>query len=84
MTKQQLREAIRKIIKQELNEAPLPSIADPDTEEDVEVDPLISPDEDEDDIIIKKPYVKPKPQAEKKLAQKIAARFISLNEKKSK
>ncbi len=85
MTKQQLLETIRKIIKQELNEAPPPSIADPDTEEEVEVDPLISPDEDEDDITIKKPNVKPNPKAEEDILKKIMARYVaSLNEKKSK
>ncbi len=84
MTKQQLREAIRRIIKQELNEAPYPAVADPDTEEDVETDPLISPDEDEDDLTIGNPNVRPNPKAERDIIKKIAARYISLNEKKSK
>ena len=82
MTKQQLREAIRRIIKQELNEAPYPAVADPDTEEDVETDPLISPDED--DLRIPKPNVQPGPKAED-IVIKIMARYqASLNEKKIK
>jgi hypothetical protein len=85
MTKQQLREAIRRIIKQELREAPLPAVADPDTEEDVETDPLITPDEDEEDLTIGNPNVKPNPKAEKAIIDKIIARYKrSLNEKKYK
>jgi hypothetical protein len=84
MTKQELREAIRRIIKQELNEAPYPAVADPDTEEDVETDPLISPNEDEDDLRIPKPNVQPGPKAED-IVKKIMARYqASLNEKKIK
>ena len=81
MTKKQLREAIRRIIRKELNEAPLPAVADPDTEEDVETEPAIFPDEDEDDLTIGNPNVKPNPKAEKDIIKKIAARYISLNEK---
>ena len=86
MTKQELREAIRRIIKQELNEAPYnPAVADPNTEEDVETTPYVTPDEDEDDLTIGNPNVKPNPQAEKRILQKILARYkMSLNEKKNK
>jgi hypothetical protein len=151
MTKQQLRETIRKVIKQELNEnkqykigdivtpnkgphagrkheviyvnadgtvniKPVltpkeknkyaqgavkakpedlsegPAVADPETEEDVETTPLISPDEDEDISISPKnpstlPDIAPKANAEdmKKILQKIMNRYQrSLNEKKSK
>ena len=145
MTKQQLRETIRRIIKQELNEektvpnpnagkwrivgiesgAPLtkefykskeeaqaaarelgrikssgieyiqlkdtmkvneePAVADPDTEEDVETTPYISPDEDDDDLTIGNPNVKPNPQAIKNIMRKIIDRYTtSLNEKKFK
>ena len=88
MTKQQLREAIRSIIRRELNEGPYsPSIADPDTEEDVEVgEPLISPDED--DLSIGNPHTKPDnvpAKAEEDILKKIIARYkASLNEKKYK
>jgi len=145
MTKQQLREAIRKIIRQELNEeksvpnpnagkwrivgiesgAPLtkefykskeeaqaaakelgrikssgikyvqlkdtmkvhegPAVTDPDTEEDVETTPYISPNKDDDDLIWKEPNGVPNPQAEKDIIKKILARYAaSLNEKKYK
>lgn len=86
MTKQQLREAIRRIIKAELNEAPLPTVADPDTEEDVETTPYISPDEDEDDLDIgKKDHPIITPKAERAIIDKIMARYErSLNEKKYK
>ena len=86
MTKQQLREAIRKVIRQELNAGP--AVADPDTEEDVETTPYISPDEDDDDLTIGNPNVKPNPKAEKvikTIIDKIIARYErSLNEKKFK
>jgi hypothetical protein len=84
MTKQQLREAIRRIIKAELNEAPLPAVADPgtETEEDVETTPYETPDED--DLRIPKPNVQPGPKAED-IVKKIMARYqASLNEKKIK
>lgn len=84
MTKQELRETIRRIIKQELNETPQPGVIEPDTEEDVETDPLITPDEDEDDLTIGNPNVKPNPKAEKAIIDKILARFNSLNEKYNK
>jgi hypothetical protein len=80
MTKKQLREAIRRIIAQELNEATMwePAIADPAI-----ADPDIETEEDDDDLIIGNPNVKPNPQAEKKIIQKIIARYkTSLNEKK--
>jgi hypothetical protein len=81
--KQQLRETIRRIINQELSEGP--AVADPDTEEDVETTPYISPDEDDDDLTIGNPNVKPNPQAEKNIIKKIMARYAaSLNEKKYK
>jgi hypothetical protein len=153
MTKQQLRETIRRIIKQELNEektvpnpnagkwrivgiesgAPLtkefykskeeaqaaarelgrikssgikyiqlkdtmkvneePAVADPDTEEDVETTPYISPDEDDDDLNIggnpnTNPKMPPQATAKEKVAIKqIIDRYMSLsnlNEKKYK
>lgn len=86
MTKQQLREAIRKIIKQELTEAmwtPEPEVADPDVE--IEKDPLISPDEDEDDLTFSPDSVpKVNPKAEREMIKKIIARYDSLTEKKYK
>ena len=83
MTKQQLLETIRRIIKQELSEGP--AVADPDTEEDVETTPYVTPDEDEDDLTIGNPNVRPNPKAEEDILKKIIARYkTSLNEKKSK
>jgi len=57
----------------------------PDTEEDVETMPYTLPDEDDDDLTIGNPNVKPNPQAEENIIKKILARYAaSLNEKKYK
>ena len=83
MTKQQLRETIRRIINQELNEAPYPAIAPDETE--TEEDTELFPDEEDDDLTIGNPNVKPEPKAEEDILKKIIARYkTSLNEKKYK
>ena len=75
MTKQQLREAIRNIIRKELKENIWePEVADPD------VDTEIIPDEDEDDLTISPdsiPKINPK-AAERKMVTKIVNRFKSI------
>ena len=81
MTKQQLREAIRKIIKKELAEAWEPEVADPDVDTDTE----IIPDEDEDDLTFSPDSIpKVNPKAEREMIKKIIARYDSLTEKKYK
>ena len=72
---------------EDLNEAPLPGVMDPDTEEDVETDPLIKPNEEDDDDLSPGKRTVPIPakakttDAERAIIKKIANRFISLNEK---
>jgi hypothetical protein len=70
-------------LKSKTNEGP--AVADPDTDEDVETMPYTLPDEDDDDLTIGNPNVKPNPQAIKNIIDKIIARYkASLNEKKYK
>ena len=79
-----IKETIRRIIKQELKEmwSPEPEVADPDVE--IEKDPLISPDEDEDDLRFPAPKGDPNPKAEREMIKKIIDRYNSLTEKKYK
>jgi len=72
-------------VKDKMNEAPYPAVAPDETEEDVETTPYITPDEDDDDLTIGNPNVKPNPQAIKNIMRKIIDRYTtSLNEKKFK
>ncbi len=81
MTKQQLRETVRRIIKQELPEAWEPEVADPDVDTDIE----ITPDEDEGDLTFSPDSIpKVNPKAEREMIKKIIARYDSLTEKKYK
>lgn len=82
MTKQQLREAIRNIIRKELKENIWePEVADPD----VDTDTKIIPDEDEDDLTFSPDSIpKVNPKAEREMIKKIIARYDSLTEKKYK
>jgi hypothetical protein len=88
-----LRETVRRIIKQALNEALTPEeqqelaeawepeVADPD----VDTDTKIIPDEDEDDLTFSPDSIpKVNPKAEREMIKKIIARYDSLTEKKYK